>query len=189
MTNIVSNLGVDDTFLFQDESTFYQSGLPRKVWAKKGTKPTLPIYGTRAKLNVFGIINPLTGQSHFQYIKNLDSDCFIQFLKAILKEYAHSRKIYLVIDNAPAHKSKKVSEFLLSYKNKLELVCLPPYSPDLNPIEILWREVKKEVVYNTFYPLFDDFKASLTKSLKYFASDRIKSICGIDKFRQEVLTN
>lgn len=189
MTNIVSNLGRDETILFQDESTFYQSGLPRKVWAKKGTKPILPIYGTRAKLNVFGIINPLTGQSHFQYIKNLDSDCFILFLKAILKLYAHSKKIYLVIDNASAHKSKKVSKFLLPHKNKLELVFLPPYSPDLNPIEILWRELKKDVVYNTFYPLFDDFKTTLTKSLKYFASARILSICGIDKFRQGVLTN
>jgi transposase len=159
------------------------------VWAKKGTKPTLLINGSYAKLNVFGFINPLTGQSHFQYIKNLDSDCFIQFLKAILKEYARSRKIYLIIDNAPAHKSKKVSKFLLSFTNKLELVCLPPYSPDLNPIEILWREVKKDVVYNTFYRYFDDFQCSLTQSLKFFAPNRIISICGIDKYRQEVLAN
>ena len=132
----------------------------------------------------------MTGQSHFQYINNLDADCYLKFLKAILKEYPDSRKIYLVIDNAPAHKSKKVFDFVSSAKgNRLELVCLPPYSPDLNPIEIVWREVKKDVVYNTFYPLFDDFKTALTDSLKNFAPSRIKSICGIDKFRQEVLVD
>lgn len=149
------------------------------MWAQKGTKPILPIYGTQAKLNVFGVINPFEGKGHFQYIKTLDSACFIQFLKAILKEYPGSRKIYVVTDNAPAHKSKRVSEFLRSVNSRLDLVYLPPYSPDLNPIEILWREVKKDVVYNTFYRFFDDFKSSLTKSLKNFCSDRILSICGL----------
>lgn len=179
LSDILSHVTSDETLLFQDESTFYQSGLPRKVWAKKGTKPILPIYGTNASLNVFGVINLLKGDSHFQFIKRLNSDCFIQFLKALIKLYGSSKRILLFTDNASAHKSKKVSDFLSSLKGKLELVYLPPYSPDLNPIERVWREVKKEVVYNTFYRYFDDFKGALTKSLRNFRGNRVLSICGM----------
>lgn len=128
---------------------------------------------------MFGVINLLKGDSHFQFIKRLNSDCFIQFLKALIKLYGSSKRILLFTDNASAHKSKKVSDFLSSLKGKLELVYLPPYSPDLNPIERVWREVKKEVVYNTFYRYFDDFKGALTKSLRNFRGNRVLSICGM----------
>ena len=70
MGEIVRILEDDDEIFFQDESTFCQSGIPHRTWAVKGTKPILPIYGTYSKLNVFGIINPISGKSHFQYINN-----------------------------------------------------------------------------------------------------------------------
>lgn len=130
---------------------------------------------------MFGFINPLSGQSHFQYIKRLNADCFIQFLNAILKEYPDTRKIYIIIDNAPAHRAKKVTQFVDGVK-RLELIKLPPYSPDLNPIETVWREVKKEAVYNTFYPLFADFKESLTQHLRNFGGEKIKSVCNLEKY-------
>ena len=74
---VVNNLDDDEKIFFQDESTFSQSGIPRRVWAVKGTKPTLRIYGTHSKLNVFGMINPISGKSHFSFIKRLNGDCFI----------------------------------------------------------------------------------------------------------------
>ncbi|MHA1394242.1 MAG: IS630 family transposase, partial [Promethearchaeota archaeon] len=101
---IVKDLDDDEEIFFQDESTFCQLGIPRRVWAVKGAKPTLPIYGTYSKLNVFGMINPISGKSHFSFIKRLNGDCFIQFLKLILKEDPNSKKIYIVVDNAPGHR-------------------------------------------------------------------------------------
>ena len=100
---------------------------------------------------------------------------------AILKEYPEARKIYIIIDNAPAHRAKKVDQFVARAK-RLELIKLPPYSPDLNPIETVWREVKKEAVYNTFYPLFDDFKDSLTYHLRNFSGAKIKNVCNLEKY-------
>lgn len=186
LQTLVQNLDENEQVFFQDESTFYQSGLPRRMWSVRGSNPELSIYGTRARLNVFGIINPITGKSHFQYIKQLDADCFINFLELILKEYKDCTKIYLIIDNAPGHRAKKVQKFLDKHNNRLELVKLPPYSPDLNDIEVVWREVKKDVVYNTFYPLFQDFKDALTASLRGFDEDRVKSICNFQKYGVEV---
>ena len=184
---LVKNLDEGEQIFFQDESTFYQSPLPRKMWVVQGSKPELPIYGTRARLNVFGLINPITGKSHFQYIRQLNADCFISFLKLILRKYKDSKKIYLIIDNAPGHRAKKVQKFLDNHKDKLEVVKLPAYSPDLNDIELVWREVKKDVVYNTFYALFQDFKDALTRSLRGFNEERVKSICNFRKYGIEVV--
>ncbi|MBD3253539.1 MAG: hypothetical protein GF383_00520 [Candidatus Lokiarchaeota archaeon] len=64
----------------------------------------------------------------------------------------------------------------------MDLVKLPPYSPDLNPIETVWREIKKEAVYNTFYPLFDQFKKSLTHHLRCFEGEKVKSVCNLERY-------
>lgn len=93
----------------------------------------------------------------------------------------------MVVDNAPGHRAKKVDKFLKAYNDRLELLKLPPYSPDLNHIETIWREVKKDVVYNTFYPLFQDFKDSLTHSLKHFDRERVKTMCNFQKYGIEVM--
>lgn len=179
-------MGPQDQIFFQDESTFYQSGTSHRKWARKGSHPSLKIYGTRSKKNVFGFINPLTGASHFLYIKRLNSECFIDALKLLLREYEDSRRLYVVIDNAPAHKSKKVRKFEELHSDRLKLIRLPPYSPDLNPIELVWREVKKDVVYNTFYRYYQDFEEALTNKFRTFSPERIKSLCNVQKYGIEV---
>jgi putative transposase len=130
---------------------------------------------------VFGFINPLSGKSHFQYIKRLNADCFLRFLKAVLKEYPDASKIHIIVDNAPAHRANKIERFE-SNVERLNLIKLPPYSPDLNPIETVWREVKKAAVYNTFYRFFDEFKESLTHHLRNFEGSKVKNICNVEKY-------
>jgi len=77
-------------------------------------------------------------------------------------------------------------ERYLDQEPSMKLVKLPPYSPDLNPIETVWREVKKDVVYNTFYPLMNQFKTALTESLQTFNGDRVIQLCNIQKYMNEV---
>ncbi|MHA1341664.1 MAG: transposase, partial [Promethearchaeota archaeon] len=112
--------------------------------------------------------------------------CFISFLKLILRKYKDSKKIYLILDNAPGHRAKKVRKFLDKHNDRLEVVKLPAYSANLNDIEVVWREIKKDVVYNTFYALFQDFKDALTCSLRGFNKERAKSICNFRKYGIEV---
>jgi len=98
----------------------------------------------------------------------LDAECFIKFLRLILRKYKDSKKIYLIVDNALGHRVRKVQKFLSEHEDRLEIIKIPPYSPDLNEIEKVWREVKKEVVYNTYYPKFEEFKSALTSSFTKF---------------------
>ncbi len=179
--DILIDFHPDDVLLYQDESSFYQSGTIHAKWAKKGSNPILKIYGTYSRLNVFGIINPITGQSHFQYIKRLNAESFITYLKAIRREYPDANRIFLIIDNGPGHRAKKV-DIYLKKEYVIKLIKLPPYSPDLNPIETVWHEVKKDVVYITFYPLMVDFRTALTESLRNFQGSKAISLFNVQKY-------
>ncbi len=153
------------------------------MWAIKGTAPILPIYTSRERLNVIGAFDPVNDQGFFAYIKSLNAKNFEGFLRALLKKYLKPRKFYLILDNARAHHAKSLKRFLKMHEDKLELIFLPPYSPDLNEIEELWREIKREVVYNTFYSTFREFKEALTRALRRSSDSngKIKNLCNFEK--------
>ena len=84
---LLENLSSSEVVLLQDESSFYMSGIPHKVWAMKGSHPELPIHGGRKRLNVIGAIDPCNDQGYFQFIDRLDAQCFLSFLKGILNQF------------------------------------------------------------------------------------------------------
>ncbi len=97
----------------------------------------------------------ITKPSWFNY------ETVIQSFRDFLQSYPTQKRIFLVLDNAPWHK-KAVrlvqSEALEEYqdiRDKLTLIFLPPYSPDLNPIEQCWRMTRREVTHNSYFP--DEF--------------------------------
>ena len=81
---------------------------------------------------------------------------FLAFLKHVIRRYVHARKIYLVIDNAKSHHAKLLKPFLKLVAWKLELIFLPPYSPELNPAEDLWKLLREKCTHNTYYEHFRD---------------------------------
>jgi len=119
-----------------------------------------------------------------EFYYNLKSILFNDFLNKIISQNQDKSKIYIVLDNAGYNKSAKVKEFV--EKTKIELVFLPPYSPNLNAIERLWKFMYKKVVNNRFYKCFkdfsdhiDDFFAHIHKhknQLKLLINDRFEAI-------------
>ncbi len=163
---IIQELGPNDTILIEDESTFYRSGDPRRIWALKGTKPITRTFGSHEKVNVIGAINPFKDEGIYAYIESLNANNFKIFLRKIVDIYCTLGKTYMFLDNARAHHAKLLQSFLEEVREQFELVFLPPYSPDLNEIEKLWQEIKSEVVYNGFYDTFTDFKNALIRALR-----------------------
>ena|SRR5271157_452403 len=135
------------------------------MWALKGQTPTIPSPGGREKQSVIGAVEPATGVVTWLFIPTLNAVVFLAFLKYVLYTYAHARKIYLVIDNAKSHHAKLLKPFLKLVARKLELIFLPPYSPELNPAEDLWKLLREKCTHNIYYDHFSEKIATVREFL------------------------
>lgn len=128
------------TIFFGDESSIrsdYHSGT---TWALKGRTPVVEDNGHRFSVNMVSAVSP-KGEMRFMAVDGrMNSDKFIVFLKRLV--HGHDTPIFLIVDNHPIHKSAKVRTFVESTNGGLYLFYLPPYSPDLNPDEMVWRHLK-----------------------------------------------
>jgi transposase len=111
-------------------------------------------------VKLLGVLNYETGAVFCMQDESFDAQTFLRFLENILKEYP-TGKIILVLDNARIHHAKLIQPFLEEHKERLELPFLPPYSPNLNPIEGLWKWLKTSVVYNVFYESVQDIRKNV----------------------------
>lgn len=165
--------------LFGDEASFPQWGSLSYTWALKGKQPQQKTSGKRKAYKVFGLIDYFTGRFFHQgHEGRLNSESYIAFLKEVLSK---TRKhLILIQDGARYHTSRLVKNFLEASKERLTVYQLPGYSPDYNPIEKLWKEVKKEGTHLKYFPTFDSLKAEVREALLQFENARAKvlSLCG-----------
>ena len=96
-------------------------------------------------------------------------------LRAIKAKNLDEEKIYLVLDNAPYNRSRVVRD--LAARLEIRLLYLPPYSPNLNPIERLWKFVKQKVMANIYFPDLETFRSEIMMFMR-----------GIRKYRKELST-
>ncbi|MHA1369693.1 MAG: IS630 family transposase [Promethearchaeota archaeon] len=154
----------DDVLLFADECSVQQAPTCLKMWAPKGKTPVVKSPGGKKRQQIIGAMRPDTGEVRCVFAKDLKAPNFIRFLKHLIREYKDAGKIYLVIDNARSHHAKIVHKFLDAVSHKLEVLFLPSYSPELNPIEQFWKYIRYMVTHNRYY---EDF-AELTAELRNF---------------------
>jgi putative transposase len=131
------------------------------MWALKGKTPVVKSPSGRERQQIIGALRPSTGEVISAFAKNLKAPAFIKFLKHVIRFYKSAGKIYLVIDNAKSHHAKIVQRFLHAVAHKLEVLFLPPYSPELNPIEQFWKYMRYKVTHNRYYEHFNDLTTEL----------------------------
>ena len=125
---------------FLDESAVRSDHHAGTTWSPKGKTPVVRTTGARFSLNIIGAISP-QGEFRFMlYEKSMNAQRFIEFLKRLLND--EPRPIFLIVDGHPVHRSRAVKKFVESTQGRLELHFLPPYSPEVNPIEQVWNHAK-----------------------------------------------
>lgn len=102
------------------------------MWSLKSHQPEIYTYGGRKRQHLVGTVEPLEGNLHVAFSETLKASQFQHYLEGLLARYHESKKLIIVLDNARAHHSKVLDPFLEDNSDRLELVFLPPYSPDLN---------------------------------------------------------
>ena len=157
----IQELHNDDSavIIYQDEVHFQVTTSVTRKWVVKGSEPKVKSVPGRKSVPYSGYVIPKTGElivtkpSWFNYETVIDS------FRQLLKNYsaADGKRIYLILDNAPWHK-KAVrlvqTQALPEYqdiRDKMTLIFLPPYSPDLNPTEQVWRITRREITHNTYF--------------------------------------
>lgn len=133
---------------FSDESAFSDKPMVRKTWAPKGKTPILKVPGGWITRSVISLITCSPRGSrprlYFETLKgSVNADRFIRFLKSV-KRHLRGRKCILIIDNLRVHKARTVDEYLGREKRWLHVEYLPPYAPELNPVEYVWSSRKRK---------------------------------------------
>lgn len=130
-----------------------------QIWLEKGKTIKIPIAAGRQRKSVYGVLNVKTGKTTVLFADKQNQETTVVFLKKIRQKYS-GQEIFLIWDNAPWHKGQRIRAYL-KRTSRLELWNFPPYSPQLNPQEHVWKEVRKEVSNNhlfaTFEELIDNF--------------------------------
>jgi len=131
------------TVYFADESGVRSDYHKGTTWAPKGETPLVEATGRRFSLNMLSAISPSAKMRFMLNEGTTTAKVFIEFLKRLL--IGEEKPVFLIVDGHPAHKSKKVSDFVSSTEGKLQLFFLPPYAPQLNPDEVVWVHVKRSI--------------------------------------------
>lgn len=156
--------------MFQDEAGFGRINKPKRCWCGEGIRPVVPCHHIREYVYAYGAVSPVDGELFTLVLPYANTDCMNYFLKELSGKYANDY-IMLVVDNASWHKSKN-----LQIPENIELYSLLPYTPELNPIEQIWDEIREKGFKNEIFYNLNTVVDRLCDTIVNLKNDTIKSI-------------
>jgi len=156
--NINRNKGENDPVYFMDAVHPQHNPVIACGWIKRGEEQDVPSNTGRRRVNINGAIDLQSLEPVVRFDDTINADSTIALFKQLEILNVLAVCIYVICDNARYYHSKAVQEYLKT--SRIKLVFLPPYAPNLNLIERLWKFFKKKILYNHYYETFDEFRAA-----------------------------
>jgi len=129
---------------FEDEAGVDLREHSGTTWGARGDSPSVAVTGRRGHLNILSTVSA-QGELRYHVTEGrINSDVYIDFLKQLLK--GRTRPLILVVDGASFHRSKKVRVFIAQHRHRIRLKFLPAYTPERNPDEHVWEELKDKTL-------------------------------------------
>lgn len=141
-----------------------------QTWFERGKQRLIKTFGKHRGVKLVGYLNYETGEIYCEEHDSYDAEVFLGFLKNLLSRNTIGKTV-VILDNARIHHAKLLQEFLKENEDRLELIFLPPYSPNLNLIEGLWKWLKERVVYNVFYKTAPEIRKNVNAFLEVISTE------------------
>lgn len=161
---------------FMDEARFGQKGTTAKVWAEKGSRPTVVKQTRYEWAYLYAAVDPATGDSSALLARHVNTATMNEFLKILSADLAPDEHVVLILDRAGWHVSKD-----LRVPANVTLLHLPPYSPELNPVERLWLYIRSHFLSNRVLADYEHLLEAGGEAWRAMDAQRelLKSICAV----------
>ena len=163
----------------QDEGRFGRISEPRRCWAPKGMRPRVPRQIVREYLYVYAAVSPGLGRMTALLLPWANTDMMNIFLREVSKDFSEFLVI-MQVDQAGWHKSKD-----LKIPENIRLLPQPPHSPELNPVEHLWEELREKACPNRAFKSLGEVEQALCQEIGRLQNDpdRLRSLTNFPHLR------
>ena len=157
--------------MFFDEGRFGTMTTIKRKWSLKGSKCEIKVKQGYKNFYTYSSVCPNSGEIFSLLLPEVNTEMMNLYLKE-LSDYFEGAKIILIMDNAGWHKSKS-----LEVPDNIEINYLPPYSPELNPVERLWKNLKQNTIHNRIFEKLEDVMTTIIEELKSLTKEKIMTLC------------
>ena len=162
--------------MFEDEARFGRISEPHRCWAPAGVRPSVPVQIVREYEYAYAAVSPQDGVLDTLVLPQVNTEAMGVFLAEVARRHA-DEFILMVLDGAGWHRAKR-----LPIPANMRLVPLPPWSPQLNPAEHVWDDLREKHFANRRFETMDQLDAQLVTGLAVLEADlpRVASLTGFD---------
>lgn len=171
--NLPKKIKKNEELWFFDESRFGTHSKIGHGWFKTGIRTPVKVKLGYKNFYLYGATNPRTGEKFTLLLPNVNIQCMNIFLLEFAK-VNKDQKIVMVMDGAGWHQSNK-----LIIPGNIRIIILPPYSPELNPVEKLWQYIKNHTIKNRIYKTLGKLENAVCKFVKTLTPEIIMGVCGV----------
>jgi transposase len=167
---------------FEDECHFQQHGTRCRMWVPPEEKdPIVRHAPTRKSIALFGAVSAERGEMVSMDAKIFNAETFLLFLNKVVISKKRGKKIILILDNARYHHATMIQPWLNKNNKKIQLLFLPPYSPDLNNIERVWKLTRRICTHNKYFATIDELLNVVKRLMKIWTrpNELLRKLCCI----------
>jgi len=167
---------------FEDECHFQQHGSRCAMWIPpEDVDPVLLHAPTRKQVGVFGAVCAATGRLVVRQEQKFDTLTFGSFLKQLVRHRRRNRRMIVVLDNARWHHANLLKPWLREHRDVVRLDFLPPYNPELNGIERVWKLTRRLCTHNRYFPVLEELVTSIFNQFKLWSipNHTLQHLCAI----------
>lgn len=152
------------------------------MWVPPEEKdPVQLLAPTRNTINIFGAVRIDTGRLLTLPYKTFNAQTFLEFLEYLAERTYRKRVIHIILDNSRYHHAKLLEPWIKKHRYDIVFDFLPPYSPELNPIERVWKLTRRLCIHNRYFPKLENLVDAVTGQLTKWESPNLvlKRLCAI----------